>query len=180
MENKMNKKNFRLSLAFILLFLGLRVFAWAPSTGEPPKPIKNYEYVTGEAINFQSLIGKPTVLYFGGDWCPPCRATRPSIVKLAGEYGDKVNFIFIGSDDNSLRAAKLQEIQGSKYKIAMPTLAKFPAGTIQRGPSNLGDFGRIYWWPTVVVLDSHGVVTEKIERTVGVQNLEQIILGLLK
>ncbi len=174
-----NKKS-RFLLTFILLIWGFSVFAWAPSMGEPPKPIKDYEYITGEAINLPALTGKPTVLYFGGDWCPPCRATRPSIAKLANEYGDRVNFVFVGSDDNNLRAAKLLEIQGKKYKIAMPTLAKFPAGTIQRGPSNLGDFGRIYWWPTVVVLDSHGLVTEKIERSVRSQGLEQIILNLLK
>jgi len=174
-------KKIRFLLAFILLVLGFSVFAWAPSMGEPPKPIKDYEYITGETINFQALMGKPTVLYFGGDWCPPCRATRPSVVKLAGEYGDKVNFVFIGSDDNSLREAKLLETQGKKYKNAMPSLTKFPAGTVKRGPSDLGDFGRIYWWPTVVVLDSQGRVTEKMEKTQNITgSLEKDILNLLK
>ncbi len=33
---------------------------------------------------------KPALLDFGATWCGPCKALEPTIVELAGEYGDRV------------------------------------------------------------------------------------------
>lgn len=43
--------------------------------------------------NFEEMIvngSKPALVDFGATWCGPCKALEPSILELAGEYGDKV------------------------------------------------------------------------------------------
>ena len=41
---------------------------------------------------------KPCVVDFYADWCRPCRMMSPIFEKLAGKYGDKVNFYKVDAD----------------------------------------------------------------------------------
>lgn len=52
----------------------------------------------GNAIELNSLNGKPIFLNFWATWCPPCIAELPSIQKLYERYHDQVNFIFISNE----------------------------------------------------------------------------------
>lgn len=176
-----NSKYKKLLAAIIFSCVCMHSFAWDPAKGERPKAIENYEYVDGSTINFDSLLGKPTVLYFGGDWCPPCRLTRPHVLKLAEQFAGKVNIVFVSSDDNKFRPFKLDEARNASYKIAMPMLTKYPADTTRKGTSEMGPFGKIYWWPTVVLLDSKGIVVQKMEKGELIKrNLADELAELLK
>ena len=139
-------------------------WAWKPEKGELPLAPDNYEYVDGSMVFLESLKGKPTVLYFGGDWCPPCVQTRPYVLNLAKEYGKELNIVFFSSDDNGDRHKKLLESQAGGYLIAMPKLALYPVGHRPKGDAQIGAFGRIYTFPTAVVLDREGRVVQKYER----------------
>lgn len=52
--------------------------------------------------NYAELVeasDKPVLIDFGATWCGPCKALEPTIVALAGEYGDRVLVSKIDVDD---------------------------------------------------------------------------------
>ena len=53
----------------------------------------------GNKISFEDLNDKPVFLNIWATWCPPCIAELPSIQELYEDYGDKVNFVLITSED---------------------------------------------------------------------------------
>jgi len=72
-----------------------------------------------EVIDSQVL----TVVDFWAPWCMPCRMIAPVIDELKREYGDRVNFVKVNTDE-SHRVA-------SQYGImSIPTLLFFKNGEI--------------------------------------------------
>lgn len=56
---------------------------------------------SGELIDFDQFKNKTIVVNFWATWCPPCVAEMPSFQKLYDDYGDKVEFVFVASDEKS-------------------------------------------------------------------------------
>jgi thiol-disulfide isomerase/thioredoxin len=50
----------------------------------------------GEFFSNKELEGKVVYLDFWGQWCGPCRALTPDLVKLNKKYKDNPNFVMIG------------------------------------------------------------------------------------
>ena len=49
----------------------------------------------GNTVHFDDFKGKPVVMNFWGTWCPYCVMEMDDFNKLVGEYGNKVNFLFL-------------------------------------------------------------------------------------
>lgn len=63
------------------------------------KKIPSFEgesIITNEVVNFQSDIGKPTLLAFVSPGCKPCRELISDWNKANLKYGNKINFLLIG------------------------------------------------------------------------------------
>ncbi|MDO5533152.1 MAG: thioredoxin [Propionibacteriaceae bacterium] len=43
---------------------------------------------------------KPVLVDYWADWCAPCKQIAPIIEELAGEYGDKITFVKLDTNDN--------------------------------------------------------------------------------
>lgn len=157
---------FKAILLATALFGGSAAFAYKPEVGEVPANLDTHlEYVDGTPLDLRALQGKPTVLYFGADWCVPCQETRPFVHAHALKFGADVNFVFVSMDDNTLRAGKKDEAEAvAPMKIAMSRLALCPPKKCMSGLRDLGEFGRIYGYPSAVVLDKNGVVVWKANR----------------
>jgi thioredoxin len=82
---------------------------------------------TVKSINdddFQSYVVEaetPVVVDFWAPWCGPCRMVSPIVEELSIEYGDKVRFAKMNTDDN--------EATATQYGIwSIPTLIIFKEG----------------------------------------------------
>lgn len=152
---------------FFLVAMAVTVttHAWKPKVDEPPEPVEGLEYVDGTPFDLAQLTGRPTVLYFGADWCPPCvEKGRPATLKVATKYqpmGLKV--VLVQMDDNRFRQKKIDESAELGLKIVMPRTDVCPPGKCPSGVRDLGRFGYIYRFPTAIVLDDKGIVRAKIE-----------------
>ncbi|MBK8070681.1 MAG: TlpA family protein disulfide reductase [Ramlibacter sp.] len=163
--NILNALLLTISMAF-----SSQAFAFPPEIGEVPGLLDKLEYVDGTPLDLATLRGKPVVLYFGADWCVPCvEKGRPTATKVARKYGPMgLEVIFVSMDDNKLRPLKAQEATALGIRIAMPKLDVCPVGKCTTGVRDVGSFGRIYTFPSAVVLDSQGVVRAKMDMGMGV------------
>jgi nucleoredoxin len=65
-----------------------------------------------------SLAGKVVGLYFSAEWCPPCKAFTPELVKLRDSASDKFEVVFVSSD----RSPEAQQKYMKDYKMNWPAV----------------------------------------------------------
>ncbi len=75
--------------------------SFGESTGEKAEPVPNFTVFDkdGNETDLDSYLGKPVVINFWATWCPYCVAELSDFDRIAGEYSDRVNFMFIDVTD---------------------------------------------------------------------------------
>lgn len=149
-------------IASLLLVTG--AWAWPPELGEVPQPITSYEYLDGKPIDLAAFRGQPTVLYFGADWCVPCvMKGKPATLAVFNKYKSRgLQLLFVSMDDNKFRPGKVVESQQLGIPFAMARSELCQPGKCLDGLRDAGTFGRIFSYPTAIVLNADGQVTEKL------------------
>jgi thiol-disulfide isomerase/thioredoxin len=166
-------KYLKQSLFLLMLLFATQQSAFAqgwvaPKTGKVPDEITGFELVGGTPVVLSKYQGNVTVIYFGGDWCPPCvTISKPHLLTVIEKYkGQNVKFLYMNNDPNTLREKRVKEAEQLGIDIAMPTLALCPIESCKRLKTTtgaVGPYGNIYWYPSIHLLDKSGKVVEKIE-----------------
>ncbi|NJW51342.1 TlpA family protein disulfide reductase [Salinimicrobium oceani] len=82
-----------------------RVIAFSPTriSEKDRENLESYNWnlvdLEGKPVNFKHSIGQVAIVNLWATWCPPCIAEMPSFQKLYSEYGDRVDFYFVTSED---------------------------------------------------------------------------------
>jgi peroxiredoxin len=74
--------------------------------GKPAPPV-NLDTLDGGKLELASLKGKVVILDFWATWCPPCVASLPILVEVAGEYADKGVVFYavnVGEEEGEINA----------------------------------------------------------------------------
>lgn len=113
------------------------------------------------------LVGKPVVLDFWATWCPPCRAQRDVLHKLAGEYGDRLRIVALSVDED--------EAALKRY------VAEHPGGTheLRSTPELIEQFG-VEALPTLAIIDAQGRVQRVSAGMMDADELRRVVAPLLK
>ena len=62
--------------------------------------------ITDSNIDTFLMEDKPLVIYFGAEWCAPCRILAPIIEELAEEYKDRIDVGTCDVEDNNALATR--------------------------------------------------------------------------
>ncbi len=98
-------------------------------------------------FNLKDKKGKVIILNYWATWCPPCRGEMPSLQRLYDDYKNKVEFVFITSDEKE-KVAKFY----NEYNYNLPTyqLTSNPASEINTRTL-----------PTTFIIDKNGKLALK-------------------
>lgn len=83
-----------------------KLLAFSPSvTSEDEREsIASYDWAleknNKDRLEFVELENKVVIINFWATWCPPCIAEMPSFELLYRDYKDKVEFLFVSSEDH--------------------------------------------------------------------------------
>jgi thiol-disulfide isomerase/thioredoxin len=127
-----------------------RLISFAPSeiAEEKRDVLENYEWLLqdldGKRHSLMASKGRVAVVNLWATWCPPCIAEMPSFQKLYDEYGQKVDFYFISSEE----AGKLRNFL-EKKDYSLPVYQPLTAGPEQLQSRSL---------PTTFVISPKGEI----------------------
>ncbi|RUA12580.1 MAG: TlpA family protein disulfide reductase [Flavobacteriia bacterium] len=108
----------------------------------------NLSDTQGNAVDFNDYKGKVVLVNFWATWCPPCVAEMPSYQDLYNDYKDKMEFVFVASDDQG-KVMKFLADKGYKLPVYFQT---------SKAPEEL----RSNSLPTTFIIDKKGrIVVDK-------------------
>jgi thiol-disulfide isomerase/thioredoxin len=105
---------------FLTAFFGLVLAGCARA--QTPAPAYQFSLATvdGGTVRLEDMKGKVVFLDFWAGWCPPCRASIPSVKKLHEKYAQNKDFAVIGVNmENMETARKLSAEKNIKYISAV-------------------------------------------------------------
>ncbi|MEO8359948.1 MAG: TlpA disulfide reductase family protein [Vicinamibacteria bacterium] len=100
--------------------------------------------LAGKALEGSSLRGRPTIVEFWAEWCPPCRSTLGWLAETRRKLGEAVEVIGIAVESEEPHIRSIVESMDLPYRIAMAT------------PQVALAFGDIVSVPTLFVFDKDG------------------------
>jgi cytochrome c biogenesis protein CcmG/thiol:disulfide interchange protein DsbE len=134
--------------------------AWSAPELEPARERRPLPRVTAPtlvpppaAITFARLRGRPALLEVWASWCQACRDGAPALARLAGRYGDRVQFVGIDVEDT--RADGRAFVR--RYRLGFPHIFDPRARLARR----LGVFGT----PTTFFVDARGRIAAVVVGT---------------
>ena len=110
----------------------------------------------GEKVATSSLAGKVIGLYFSAEWCPPCRAFTPELVKLRDSKDDKFEVVFVSSD----QSPEAQQKYMKGYNMNWPAI---PHDSPLR--QQLQEKYDVQGIPSLVIVDDQGNLITKEGRS---------------
>ncbi len=137
-------------------------------SGEPA-PDFAYEPLTGgDDVDFAAFRdGRPAVINFFAQWCPPCVREMPTFEEAYQEHGDQVAFLGLSYNETAEEGAELVERTGVTYATG-----RDPDGDIITAFSGLG-------MPTTIFIAADGTITTSHTGPLSAGELEEELESLV-
>lgn len=110
-----------------------------------PAPPLEMTSLDGDTYRLDELRGRVVVVNVWATWCPPCRVETPGFVRLQDEFGEKVQFLGVSTDNSGAEVREFAE----QMEINYPLLV---------GMNRAGEGYHVPVLPTTVLIDRNGRV----------------------
>lgn len=126
--------------------------------------------VDGQTIKLSSLRGKKVILNFWATWCPPCKLEVPEIEKFYTQ--NKAQGIEVIAVDLTNTEKHQSDVPAfiKAYGITYPVLLDTKA--------EIANLYQAYSIPTTYILDSQGVVRQKVTGPMTYQFMTQTLKAI--
>jgi cytochrome c biogenesis protein CcmG/thiol:disulfide interchange protein DsbE len=123
----------------------------------------------GTTQRLSDLQGKVVVLDFWASWCAPCRAQTPVLERVARSIGsDKLLVLGIGTSDDRDSITRFLERKPTSY------------ASVYDDEGMASGAYRVQGLPTLVVIDSGGVVRASMTGVVSERELTRVVNEAMK
>jgi thiol-disulfide isomerase/thioredoxin len=95
----------RMRLARAPLAVGMLSMVAACATAPPRPEVKHL--LTGQVFPLEAFRGHVMVVNLWADWCKPCLAEVPELAKIADQYGEKVVFVALYYQPESMAGVQV-------------------------------------------------------------------------
>lgn len=116
--------------------------------------------LAGDTVKLSDYKGKKVMLNFWATWCPPCKAEMPDMEKFYEGNKDRVEILAVNMDTTN-------DVKGfaNEYGITFPILLD------EKNEVNR-DYG-IVSIPTTFFIDENGVIKQKINGSMKLEDMEK-------
>jgi thiol-disulfide isomerase/thioredoxin/Tfp pilus assembly protein PilF len=113
-------------------------------------PDYSFTSAQGEYFSSKELEGKVVFIDFWGEWCGPCRAITPDLVRVYKKYKDNPNFVMLGISSDSREDEQKWKDYVAKNKMDWPQFLDLRREVINRF--------QVQGYPTGIVISHEGIV----------------------
>ena len=105
-----------------------RIISFSPSVVDQKERdrLESYSWklvdMDGRQKDFSYSSGRVAIVNLWATWCPPCIAEMPSFQKLYRDYGERVDFYFVSSEDPE-RLQRFMEKNQYELPVYLPRTA---------------------------------------------------------
>lgn len=132
----------------------------------------DFTLLDGKRAALKQWRPKPVVINLWYAACPPCRKEAPDLVKVAGEYHSKAQFLGVNVRDQAAAAKSFID----NFKLDYPVMLDTDGAMVAALSSILPPQAT----PSTVVLDSQGRAAARIVGKVEASTLSGVIDDVLK
>ncbi len=163
---------------FIFAVLGAVVFA-RKSGGDTGMNVKvgdtapdfTVMMTDGSSVSLSSLKGKPVLLHFWADWCPPCVKELPLIVEAASKYSSEMTVLPVAVGGNIEGISAYLSKRGKAFSSFVSGVDEDLSVALLYGAHGI---------PCTFFIDGDGVVTDSQLGAYSKTSLEDAIKRALK
>ncbi len=119
---------------------------------------------TGRMVSLGSYTGRPLIVYFWADWCPPCKTQLVLLEELSREVGD---------DALGIVAIALDDVPAG---LALDKGITFPL--VRINPRVREAWGDINHVPATYVIDPSGFIVSKTGQYPTKEELRRLVLEM--
>ncbi len=113
------------------------------------------DLLNGKKISSTQLAGRTYLIYFWFSNCPPCMQISPHLTRLQKQYGGK-NFTILAV--NADRLLELETTDADRSYYIKKQGFEFPVAHLNQKMQE--DYGNVSIYPTMVLVDSRGIIHE--------------------
>ncbi|TLS38133.1 peroxiredoxin family protein [Pseudalkalibacillus caeni] len=125
--------------------------------------------LSGEKASLSDFKGKPVLLNFWATWCPPCKKEMPDMQKFYEKHGSEAAIVSVNMTKFELpdRREKVKDFV-EDYQLTFPVLLDLK-GEVGEKTYN------VITMPTTFLIDSEGVIKEKVIGPMTYKKMEESI-----
>lgn len=130
-------------------------------------PVFELTSLDGESVSLAKLRGKPVLINFWATWCQPCVVEHPVLVDGARRYQGRAEFLGIIYQDEADQIRRFMAARGAW------------GSTLVDPDSKVALAYGVYGAPETFILDSSGVIVEKVTGSMSPRYLDALLGPLL-